>query len=239
MAAPNVNAYLSSAQAGVSTAVSMFRSTKSPIAVFFHLIFKLSAILVYILFGWFSSSFVLTFVLCVILLAFDFWTVKNITGRKLAGLRWWVNTAEDGSNKWVFECVHDPSEIDPTDKRIFWAGLVIGPVVWVTLLLLAIFKFNLQWMLIVAVALALNIANFYGYWLSSSAANRKWSGGLEAGTAQAAPVDASSAYTSAVGKAMAGALVQQGTSAISGFFGGGGAAASAAAPSGTSQEADL
>ena len=99
------------------------------------------------------------------------------------------------------------------------------------LLLLAIFKFNLQWMLIVAVALALNIANFYGYWLSSSAANRKWKGGdVESGGAAAQPaMDASSVYTQAVGKAIAGSLVQQATSGFSKFMGGGG----------SSQEADL
>ena len=225
------SAYLKTAQSGAMALVSTFQQTKSPITVFFHLIFKLSAILVYILFGWFSSSFVLTFVLCVILLAFDFWTVKNITGRKLAGLRWWVNTMEDGSNKWVFECVLDPATIDPVDKRIFWAGLFASPAAWLALLLLAIFKFNLQWMLIVAVALALNVANFYGYWLSSSAANRKWSGGdVESGGAAAQPaMDASSVYTQAVGKAIAGSLVQQATTGFSKFMGGGG----------SSQEADL
>jgi hypothetical protein len=36
-----------------------------------------------------SSSFVFSFVMVTLLLAFDFWTVKNVTGRLLVGLRWW------------------------------------------------------------------------------------------------------------------------------------------------------
>jgi len=37
------------------------------------------------------------------LLAFDFWTVKNISGRLLVGLRWWNEINEDGTNSWLFE----------------------------------------------------------------------------------------------------------------------------------------
>ena len=33
----------------------------------------------------------------------DFWTVKNITGRLLAGLRWWNHIDEDGKSQWIFE----------------------------------------------------------------------------------------------------------------------------------------
>lgn len=33
----------------------------------------------------------------------DFWTVKNITGRLLVGLRWWNFVDEDGQNHWKYE----------------------------------------------------------------------------------------------------------------------------------------
>ena len=56
------------------------------------------------LFGdWFSASFVNVFVVCVLLLAFDFWTVKNVSGRLMVGLRWWSEVQEDGSQHWRFE----------------------------------------------------------------------------------------------------------------------------------------
>ena len=55
-------------------------SYRHPYVVFFHLAFRTSAVLVYLFCGWFSDSFVTSFVLAVILLSLDFWTVKNVTG---------------------------------------------------------------------------------------------------------------------------------------------------------------
>ena len=54
--------------------------SRHPVAVFFHLAFRVLALLTYLLAGWFLSSFIIGFVVIVFLLALDFWTVKNITG---------------------------------------------------------------------------------------------------------------------------------------------------------------
>jgi hypothetical protein len=55
--------------------------------VFLHLLFKLVSLVLY-LFGWFlTSSFIACFILIMLLLSADFWIVKNVTGRLLAGLR--------------------------------------------------------------------------------------------------------------------------------------------------------
>lgn len=69
----------------------------------FHLLFRGLAILVYLLCGVFSDSFISSFVFVVLLLSADFWTVKNITGRLLVGLRWWNYVDDDGASHWVFE----------------------------------------------------------------------------------------------------------------------------------------
>lgn len=53
--------------------------------------------------GLFTSNGILVFVLLVLLISFDFWTVKNITGRLLVGLRYWNDIKEDGTNVWIFE----------------------------------------------------------------------------------------------------------------------------------------
>lgn len=53
--------------------------------------------------GWFSDSFITAFVFVVLLLSADFWTVKNITGRLLVGLRWWNYVDDEGASHWVFE----------------------------------------------------------------------------------------------------------------------------------------
>lgn len=42
-------------------------------------------------------------VLVVVLLALDFWTVRNVSGRVLVGLRFWNQVDDDGTSFWVFE----------------------------------------------------------------------------------------------------------------------------------------
>ena len=54
---------------------------------------------------------VLLFVIIVLLLAFDFWTVKNVSGRLLCGLRWWNETGPDGESVWVFESADVPPSL--------------------------------------------------------------------------------------------------------------------------------
>lgn len=81
----------------------ILKQSKHPSAIILHLIFKAAALFMYIFGSWFTTSFIFTFVICIILLAFDFWVVKNISGRLLVGLRWWSYVREDGSNDWIFE----------------------------------------------------------------------------------------------------------------------------------------
>ena len=60
---------------------STTRRLKHPVITFFHLIFRSLALLVYLLCGWYSNSFIGSFVSIILLLSLDFWTVKNITGK--------------------------------------------------------------------------------------------------------------------------------------------------------------
>lgn len=85
---------------------------------------------------------ILIFILTVILLAIDFYYLKNIAGRRLVGLRWWneVDPAT-GDSKWVFESA-DPEmrTINATDKRFFWIALYAQPALWILLGVVAIIK---------------------------------------------------------------------------------------------------
>lgn len=74
-----------------------------PYVALFHLLFRGGAVVTYVLCGWFSDSFITSFVFVVLLLSADFWTVKNITGRLLVGLRWWNYVDDTGVSHWVFE----------------------------------------------------------------------------------------------------------------------------------------
>lgn len=85
------------------TKLSYFFNFRHPYVTLFHFLFRGLAIVVYLLCGIFSNSFISSFVFVVLLLSADFWTVKNITGRLLVGLRWWNYVDDDGVSHWVFE----------------------------------------------------------------------------------------------------------------------------------------
>lgn len=77
---------------------------RHPIAAFFHVFFRASALIVYLILSNFvSDHFVELFLTVILLLALDFWTVKNVSGRLMVGLRWWNKVEEDGTSTWMFE----------------------------------------------------------------------------------------------------------------------------------------
>ena len=73
-----------------------------------------------------------------LLLAFDFWTVKNVTGRLMVGLRWESRMRDDGSSFWVYEALEDKSRISSIDSTIFWGAMWISPGLWAGSLVLGI-----------------------------------------------------------------------------------------------------
>ncbi|XP_037399798.1 Golgi apparatus membrane protein TVP23 homolog B [Pygocentrus nattereri] len=142
---------------------------KHPVASFFHLFFRVSAILFYLICELLSSSFIACMVTIILLLSCDFWTVKNITGRLLVGLRWWNQVDEDGNSRWVFESRKGHAQQLPaslpsdSEARIFWLGLIICPVLWVIFTFTALFSFNIKWLAVVIMGVVLQGANLYGY----------------------------------------------------------------------------
>lgn len=136
----------------------------NPGVSFFTLLFRVACVLTYMFCSWFTSNFVMVFVVCVLLSAADFWTVKNVSGRVLVGLRWWNYVDEAGENQWVFESLPDKSRIDERNSRLFWGALYVTPIVWCLLLIGAILQFALTWILVVLVALTLTGSNLVGYY---------------------------------------------------------------------------
>jgi len=142
------------------------KKIKHPVVTFFHIVFRLLAVIVYIFGGIFSSSFIGCFVGVVLLLSLDFWTVKNITGRIMVGLRWWNYVDETtGESKWVFEVSGDETQhkLSSTESKIFWTTLVAAPLLWVLLFLVAIFRFNFKWLILVIIGISLTGSNLFGY----------------------------------------------------------------------------
>ena len=102
-----------------------------PTIVLAHLSFKAASLFFYFFANFFTSSFIVQFLVILTLLSMDFWTVKNITGRLLVGLRWWNFVDADGNNHWKFESAKDMTRFPAIDRRVFWLGLVVGPAAWI------------------------------------------------------------------------------------------------------------
>lgn len=140
------------------------RVLKHPIAVFFHLFFRIGSLLAYILCTWFSDSFITNFVVIVVLLSADFWTVKNISGRLLVGLRWWNVIDEEGKSQWMFESRKSrKATVTATESRIFWLSMFVSQAFWIVFLLAAILTFNFKWVMVSIVGIVMNGANTIGY----------------------------------------------------------------------------
>lgn len=138
---------------------------KHPVASFFHLFFRVTAVLVYLLCEILSTSFIACMVTIILLLSCDFWTVKNITGRLMVGLRWWNQVDDDGHSRWVFEARKDSGkqQSSNSESRIFWLGLIVCPVLWVIFAFSTLFSFKIKWVPVVIMGVVLQGANLYGY----------------------------------------------------------------------------
>ncbi|XP_058501156.1 Golgi apparatus membrane protein TVP23 homolog A-like [Solea solea] len=138
---------------------------RHPLASFFHLFFRVVAIIAYLLCDWISKNFASCFVLIITLLSFDFWSVKNVSGRLLVGLRWWNQIDEDGRSLWVFEAKKTPSSNTGTEaeERIFWLGLIVCPLIWTFFFFTSLFDLKIKWLCLVVASISLQGANLYGY----------------------------------------------------------------------------
>ncbi|XP_049615963.1 Golgi apparatus membrane protein TVP23 homolog B isoform X3 [Syngnathus scovelli] len=138
---------------------------KHPVASFFHLFFRVSAILVYLLCERFGDGSIGGMVTIILLLSCDFWTVKNISGRLMVALRWWNRVDQDGQSHWVFEARKGPrkKQSSNSESRIFWLGLIVCPLVWAIFAFSALFQLNIKWLPVVVMGLVLQGANLYGY----------------------------------------------------------------------------
>ncbi|KAL1795092.1 hypothetical protein ACET3X_006908 [Alternaria dauci] len=140
-----------------------WRLSSHPITLLTFLFFRISSLLVYLLgLRLLTSNFVLIFIITILLLAIDFYYLKNIAGRRLVGLRWWNEVdANTGDGRWVFESL-DPEtgrQINATDKRFFWLALYAQPVLWVLLAIVALVSLEFIWLTLVVIALVLTITN--------------------------------------------------------------------------------
>jgi len=91
------------------------------------------------------------FIITIVLLAMDFYYLKNIAGRRLVGLRWWNEvSADSGDSHWVFESAEPETRVvNATDRRFFWLALYAQPALWVGLAILALVRLKFIWLSLV------------------------------------------------------------------------------------------
>ncbi|CAE7262871.1 unnamed protein product [Symbiodinium sp. CCMP2592] len=153
--------------------VQMLQTAAHPVTCVFHAAFKIVVILIYIYGRYIHSAYVSTFILCTIFAALDFWTVKNISGRLLVGLRWWNLVKDDGSSEWVFESNPDEGNLNATDRNIFWGVTYIWPLLWAIFLFMNILNFSLDWVLLNIMIFIFAGTNLAGYWKCSTDAKKR------------------------------------------------------------------
>ncbi|CDO72311.1 hypothetical protein BN946_scf184977.g8 [Trametes cinnabarina] len=191
------------AESGIA---GILRQSAHPTVLFFLYFFRIAAITVYILSGFFISNYVLSSVIVVVLLAMDFWNCR---------------VDDDGESYWVFESrdvrtsrlrshrlavtehphnaaitsreshrLQVRSDISPrvmtrTDapvllrvRRMFWIAVYTFPLLWLALLIVSILKFNLSFIPIVVLALVFNVTNAIGFTYADRDAKQKWANNL-------------------------------------------------------------
>ncbi|KAF4124048.1 Eukaryotic protein of unknown function (DUF846) [Geosmithia morbida] len=138
-----------------------WRLSSHPITLLTFLGFRISSVVIYFLGLWVIKSMIMIFIITILLLAADFYYLKNIAGRRLVGLRWWNEVdPSSGDSKWVFES-SDPATktINATDSRFFWMALYVQPVLWFVMAILALVRLQFLWLPLVVIALVLTSIN--------------------------------------------------------------------------------
>ena len=134
-----------------------------PIALLFYLILRLSPLIIYLFGLWFTSNYILFFIVVILLLSADFWNVKNIAGRLLVGLRWWNETNDVGKSVLVFETADPSRHINPIDSKVFWFLMYICPIVWILFGIMALLKLQFLSLILVGIGIVLTASNTMAY----------------------------------------------------------------------------
>lgn len=112
----------------------------------------------------FVSNDILTFIVIMMFAGLDFWVVKNVSGRKLVGLRYWSEIDDDGNENWKYESCDDDKNVGYTDAIVFWFGLYGAPAMWAFLGFMDLISFKFFWMYVCIICFGLCSTNVSGYY---------------------------------------------------------------------------
>lgn len=146
-------------------------ASRAPVSSFFHNFFKVATLFAYFLIPVFSTSKILSYIFVIIFASFDFWVVKNISGRFLVGLRWWSEYNENEEEVWMFECRSDESEIKAVDSRMFWGSQIGFTLFWGIWLVFNIISFKFLRTISLVITFFLLALNTYAFFKCSKGLN--------------------------------------------------------------------
>ena len=94
----------------------------------------------------------------------DFWTVKNISGRFLVGLRWWSFIDPEGNEKWVFESRNNKQPNNALDTTVFWYTQIGASFFWLVIICWEVLMMRIFWTILCAICFGLSFTNLYAYY---------------------------------------------------------------------------
>lgn len=65
--------------------------------------------------------------------------------------------------------------MNPIDSKIFWTTLYLFPVIWIFFGFVALVKFSFGWLVLCAIAVALNVSNTLSYYRCEQDAKSRFS----------------------------------------------------------------
>lgn len=99
----------------------------SAIGFIVHAVLKAIVLGILFLRGIFAAMFsdlVINELLALFVVA-DFWFTKNVTGKKMIGVRWFFENDEFGTEKFMFEIRANEEYISPVSSKLFWILLLV------------------------------------------------------------------------------------------------------------------
>lgn len=91
--------------------MTLYKKAANPGVCLVTVLFKIAAILSFILLDLFTNSEAIVYLAVIIIGSADFWVMKNLSGRILVGLRWWNEVKENGEEVWIFESKNESIEL--------------------------------------------------------------------------------------------------------------------------------
>lgn len=119
-----------------------FSASNNPGTCMAHLLFKSVAIGMYVFCALFFPTNSHVNMIILFLAVVDFWVVKNVTGRRLVGLRWWSEVNDKLEDDWYFECHLDPESINQFNSKCFWRGQILYSLITAVLIGLLFLSFD-------------------------------------------------------------------------------------------------